>query len=146
MLPAATHSQHRPRMMRGVTLMELLIAMVIVGILATIAYPNYRNYIERAKRTEARAVLLEIAVNQERYYLNANRYATLAELGYPNPLVTDSGAYTVTVPVNDFSNYSIIATYNDAGKEYDRCSSFSIDARGNKTSTGSIANCWTDQR
>lgn len=132
--------------MRGVTLMELMIVVVVIGILTAIAYPNYREFAARAKRTEAKALLLEIASNQERFYLNANRFGSLAELGYTDPLTTDSGSYTVTIPLNDASNFVITASYNDSGREYDRCSSFTIDGRGNKTSVGSIGNCWTDQR
>jgi len=141
-----TMNLSRLKRMRGITLMELMIVVVIVGILASIAYPNYREFAARAKRTEAKAILLEIAANQERFYLNANRFGTITELGYPSPLVTDSGSYTVTIPLNDASNFTATADYNHTGSELDRCSSFSIDGSGNKTSEGSIGNCWTDQR
>jgi type IV pilus assembly protein PilE len=132
--------------MRGITLMELMVVVVIVGILAAIAYPNYREFTARAKRTEAKALLLEIATNQERFYLNANRFGTLTELGYADPLLTDSGSYTVSIPLNDAANFVVTAGYNHADNEFDRCSSFTIDGRGNKTSVGSIGNCWTEQR
>jgi len=132
--------------MRGVTLLELMIVVVIIGILAAIAYPNYREFAARAKRTEAKALLLEIASNQERFYLNANTFGSLTDLNYADPLVTDSGSYTVTIPVNDASNFSVVATYNYGGKEATRCTTFTIDGRGAKTSTGSIGNCWVDQR
>ena len=131
---------------RGVTLLEILIVTAIVAMLAGIAYPSYRDYTQRAKRTEAIAQLLEIAANQERFYLNANRYGTLSELGYATPLVTKSGTYTVTVPSNDAEGYLATATYNHTGAEYERCRSFSIDQLGNKNSTGSLENCWTDSR
>ncbi len=132
--------------MRGVTLLELMIVVVIIGILTAVAFPNYQEFAARAKRTEAKAMLLEIASNQERFYLNANRFGTLTELGYPDPLTTNSGSYTVTVPNNDASGFTASATFNKGGSELDRCSDFSIDSLGNKTSHGSIANCWTDQR
>lgn len=132
--------------MRGVTLMEVMIVIVVIGILAAIAYPSYREFAARAKRTEAKSLLLEIAANQERYYLNANRFGTLTELGYAEPLTTDSGSYTITIPLNDASNFVVTAAYNYSGEEFDRCSSFTIDGRGNKTSVGSIGNCWTEQR
>lgn len=132
--------------LRGITLLEVLIVVVVIGILTAVAYPNYREFATRAKRTEAKALLLEIAANQERFYLNANRFGTLTELGYVEPLKTDSGAYTVTIPLNDASDFVVTAAYNDSGSEFDRCSSFTIDGRGNKTSVGSIGNCWTDQR
>jgi type IV pilus assembly protein PilE len=133
--------------MRGVTLMELMIVVVIIGILTAIAYPNYREFSARAKRTEAKALLLEIASNQERFYLNANTFGDMAALNYPNdPMITGSGSYSVTVTANDASNFTAVATYILGGSEAGRCTDFTIDGRGNKTSTGSIGNCWTDQR
>ncbi|MDA0707160.1 MAG: type IV pilin protein [Proteobacteria bacterium] len=133
--------------MRGVTLMELMIVVVILGILTAVAYPNYREFAARAKRTEAKALLLEIANNQERFYLNANSYGSMAQLGYTtDPKYTDSGSYTVTVTANDPSNFTAVATNVLGGSEAARCTTFTIDGRGNKTSTGSIGNCWIDQR
>ena len=132
--------------MRGITLLELLIALTIVALLAGIAYPSYRDYAARAKRSEAIAKLLEIAANQERFYLNQNRYGTLAELGYPVPLNTATDTYTIRIVDNDAEGFTATATYNGTGAESERCSSFTVDERRNKTSTGTLANCWTDQR
>ena len=146
MATARNMSLQMAKRMRGITLLELMVVVVIIGILTAIAYPNYREFAARAKRTEAMALLLEIAAAQERFYLNANRFGTLAELGYDVPLVTDSGSYTVTVPVNDASNFTATAAYNYGGSELARCSSFTIDGRGDKSSNGSINNCWTDRR
>jgi len=132
--------------MRGVTLLELMIVVVIIGILTAIAYPNYREFAARAKRTEAKALLLEIAANQERFYLNANRFGTMTELGYDDPQITDSESYSVTVDSNDASNFTATASYRHGGSELARCATFVIDGRGDKISTGSIGNCWIDQR
>jgi type IV pilus assembly protein PilE len=139
-------NMHLLNRMRGITLLELMIVVVIIGILTTIAYPNYREFVARAKRTEAKALLLEIAANQERYYLNANSFGTNAQLGYDDPEITGSGAYSVRVTANDSSDYTAVATYLDGGSEQARCTSFTIDGRGDKTSVGSIGNCWTEQR
>ena len=49
---------------RGVTMLELMIVITVLGILAAVAYPNYRNAAARAKRSEARAALLQIATQQ----------------------------------------------------------------------------------
>ena len=86
--------------MRGVTLLELMIVVVIIGILTAIAYPNYREFAARAKRNEARALLLEIATVEERFYLQNSRYGTLVELGYDDPIVSGTGSYNVTVDPN----------------------------------------------
>lgn len=134
------------RKMRGVTLMELMIVVVIVGILAAIAYPNYRDFTDRAKRTEAKAILLEIAQNEERFYLQNSRYGTMAELGYDDPLITDSDAYSVTInPPPDASNFNALASYQLGGNEAGKCLTFGIDGRGSKTS-GPLTDCWTRRR
>ena len=132
--------------MRGITLLEILITLTIVALVAGIAYPSYRDYTARAHRSEAIAKLLEIAANQEGFYLNANRYGSLAELGYPIPLNTKTGTYTIEVSDNDAEGFTATATYNGTGAESERCSSFTVDERRNKTSTGTLANCWTHQR
>lgn len=131
--------------MHGVSLMELLIVVVIVGILAAIAYPNYRNFTERAKRTEAKAILLEIAQNQERFYLQNSRYGTLAELGYDDPHITDSETYAVSVAGPNANNFTATATYQLGGNEAEKCLTFNIDGRGTKTSAP-FTDCWTRTR
>ena len=133
------------RYSRGVTLTELLIVIVIIGILAAIAYPNYREFTARAKRTEAKTILLEIAQNQERFYLQNNRYGDMGELGYSDPKITDSQSYSVTITANDANNFSATATYQNTDAEASKCDTFSIDGRGNKTSAP-YADCWTRTR
>ncbi len=135
--------------MQGVTLMELLIVVVIIGILAAIAYPNYRSYVERSKRTEAKAALLQIATNQERHYLNSldNQYTTdMTRLGFAqSPFTTDSGAYVVTVTAAGPNGYEAQAVYQLGGDEAGRCLTFTINAVGEKTSDPR-ADCWTNTR
>jgi len=128
--------------MRGVTLLELMIVVVIIGILAAIAYPSYRQFVERAKRTEARALLLKIAVDQERFYLQNNTFGTMAQLQYDDPQITDSQAYSVTITANTASNFSVTATYQLGGEEAGKCLTFTLDGRGTKTS-GPYTDCWT---
>ncbi|MDJ0812385.1 MAG: type IV pilin protein [Woeseiaceae bacterium] len=133
--------------MRGITLMELMIVVVIVGIMAAIAYPNYRDFAARAQRNEAKAILLEIAQNQERFYLQNNRYGTLTELGYAgNTITTDTGSYDVTInPPPDASNFTAVANYTKGGSEATKCSSFTVDGRGAQTSQPKT-DCWTTAR
>lgn len=133
------------RHMRGVTLLELMIVVVILGILTAIAFPNYRDFIARAKRTEAKAILLEIAQNEERFYLQNNRYGTMAELGYADPLITDTGSYSVTINAPDANNFTAVADYLIGDSEADKCVSFNIDGRGIKGS-GPETDCWTRTR
>ena len=70
---------------RGFTLVELMIAVVVVAILATIAVPSYRQYVLRANRTVAKATAADLISRQEGYNLDHKRYATsLSKFGYPS--------------------------------------------------------------
>jgi len=135
------------RNVRGITLIELMIVVVIVSILAAIAYPNYQEFTARAKRSEARAALLRLATNQERFYLNNNTFTTdLTQIGFSNsPFTTETGYYIVAVTSATSSNFSATATYQHGGSEANRCLTFSIDGRGQKTSAPDT-NCWTRTR
>jgi type IV pilus assembly protein PilE len=64
------------RKQQGVTLMELMIAVVIVGILAAIAVPSYQQYVIRANRSAVQTFMLSIANRQEQFILDVRQYAT----------------------------------------------------------------------
>ena len=134
--------------MRGVTLLELMIVVVIISILTAIAYPNYREYVTRAKRTEAKAALLQIATNQERFYLQNNTYTTnMTNLGFPvaGAFLSDSDSYIINVGAADANDFTATATFQLGGDEAGKCLTFQIDGRGAKTSAPDT-DCWTRTR
>ena len=134
--------------MRGVTLLELMIVVVIISILTAIAYPNYREYVIRAKRTEAKAALLQIATNQERFYLQNNTYTTnMTNLGFPvvGAFLSDSDSYIINVGAADANDFTATATFQLGGDEAGKCLTFQIDGRGAKTSAPDT-DCWTRTR
>lgn len=58
----------------GFTLIELMIAVAVAAILATIAYPSYQEAVRRGKRAEGRAALMQLMQQQERFYSQRNSY------------------------------------------------------------------------
>ncbi len=61
---------------KGFTLIELMIVIVVIGILAAIAFPSYQDYVRRAKRADAQSALLELAQFMERHYTANGTYLT----------------------------------------------------------------------
>jgi type IV pilus assembly protein PilE len=156
-LPFPAQRQHAWRMrrtMRGITLIELMIVVVIVAILAGIAVPNYRAYTMRAQRTDATSALLRLAAAQEKFYLQNNTYAGPTQLtaAPPNGLGitgTERGLYTLSITAGSSTGFTAQATAPTSSSQYaDRdCRTFTIDESGRRTATNgsSTANnpeCW----
>jgi type IV pilus assembly protein PilE len=59
---------------RGFSLIELMIVMMIVAILAGVAYPSYQESVRKAKRAEGRAALMQLMQQQERFYSQRSSY------------------------------------------------------------------------
>ena len=147
----------RPRS-RGHTLADLLVALAIVALLATIAVPSYRGQLERARRSEARAALLAIAAAQETHYLECRRYASELDAdSAPScdpsrlrlPVATPDGAYTVAITSADTDGWSAQATARPAGSQArdSSCREIALDSAGHRTARdtegrSTDAECW----
>lgn len=93
---------------RGFTLIEVMIAVVVVGILATIAYPSYRDYMQRAKLAEARSQLMDTRAKLEQYYQDNRQYTGANGAGFPcNATVINQNmkhfAYSCALASNTFT-------------------------------------------
>jgi type IV pilus assembly protein PilE len=91
---------------KGFTLIELMITVVIVGILAAIAVPQYKQYVVRGNRAAAQAFLMDIANREKQYLLDARSYTANWEQGSGTPNLGMS-------PPSDVSKYYTITACVD---------------------------------
>ena len=140
------------RRMAGVTLMELMIVIVVIGILASIAVPSYRRYLIRSQRSEAKIALLQLQTAEEKYYLQNNAYTNNVTGGIPTGLgmlaLTETGKYDISITTFPAGGQSFIASavpHTGGGQTDDsECLTFTIDERGTRGNTGYSAPqvCW----
>ena len=134
---------HPGRIIRGFTLIELMIVVVVIGILASIAIPSYRDYVIRAKIAEAISGLSDGRIKKEQFFQDNRTYA-----GAASPCPVDSGNFTFACSNEGLSTYTITAT----GKGDISAFSYSIDQNNTKTTVslgsnwGSPASCWITKR
>lgn len=147
-MDSGRHRMISRKSMHGVTLVELMIVVVVIAILVSVAYPNYREFAARAKRSEAVAALLQIATNQERFFLQNNTYTQdMTALGFattPN-WDTPTGSYRVNVTAANTANFTARATFLLGGTEAGKCGWFQITGAGVRTSNPA-ADCWVKTR
>lgn len=109
----SNNSGGRINQQSGITLIELMIVVAIIGILAAIALPSYNQYVERTRAADAQGALMSLANALERYHTQNNTYvgATLGAGGiFPNESPIDSGTKFYDLAIVDVADPSTANT------------------------------------
>lgn len=133
----------------GVTLLELMIVVAVIGILAAIAYPSYRDQVRRSNRTEAKVALEQTAAALEKCftrYMAYNDWAncpTASQLRDGGTFTTPDGHYSITGTIAA-TTFDLTATPQASQADDAGCASFQLDEAGNRAETGTLsaARCW----
>ena len=122
---------------KGVTLIEMLIVVAVIGVLTAIAYPSYQSHVLKGHRTQAMGDLIKIQLALEESYTQDSAYDfTIVSGGSCSFCDTDSERYTLAVTQQD-PGYLITAKMESLQKN-DECEDLSLD----QTSKGLPERCW----
>jgi type IV pilus assembly protein PilE len=147
---------------RGFTLLELMIALVVIAVLAAIAVPQYEDYVMRGKIAEAVGNLSNTRVAMEKYYADNHYYNSGSATGTNDPCGatlpsgTNAKYFAITCKASNNSGpgdqaYTIMADGLDAMSGFH----YTIDESDAKTSnitspagwsTGGTVNCWIERK
>jgi len=133
----------------GFSLVELMAAMAIVGILAMVAYPSYTDSVRKSRRIDAINSLLMLQIEQEKIRTHKPTYeSSISNLpvsmsGTPPAALSSEGYYTLAVNSATASTFKMTATpVSGSSQASDTCGSFVVTHNGPDFSSGADAACW----
>ncbi|MCU7813385.1 MAG: prepilin-type N-terminal cleavage/methylation domain-containing protein [Candidatus Thiodiazotropha sp. (ex Notomyrtea botanica)] len=145
----------------GLTLVELMIALAVIAIIVTIGYPTYTAQVQKSRRADARAGVMELAMAQEREFAAWGGYSegnvAITGISYadgaPLPDANSTFVDDITRIANQYSefysfriqadnnSFTITGTPTGVQTADAACASFSVDQTGTKVATD-INLCW----
>jgi len=143
----------------GFTLIEVMIVVAIIGILASIAIPNYQDSISKSRRADAKGALLGFSNALERHYTETTSYTSAAgtvgtptDTGLPfiyatqSPVDGGTALYTLRINAANDTTYTVYAVPTGP-QTGDKCGTLTLDQAGTKNITSATAgivsgDCW----
>ncbi len=148
-----TRSAPKPR---GFTLIELMIAIAVIGLLSALAYPSYEAHVLRTHRAVAAACLQELVLQMERRYTTAMAYDQPATLPVATCALAAANRYTFgfgpapgaaagALPGPTATAYLLQAVPQGPQAQDTGCGTLGLDHQGTRTRSGNapdVQSCW----
>jgi type IV pilus assembly protein PilE len=133
-----------------------MIVVAIIGILATIAYPSYQDYVRKSRLADGKAAILAVQMDMEKFRANCPSYATsitaartcddgsgaAGGLAHASNLSPDEW-YSLALSNVSAAGYTLTATAR-LDQQNDRCGNLSITVVGGEITahTPALTGCW----
>jgi type IV pilus assembly protein PilE len=137
---------------RGVTLIELLTVIMVIGILGAIAIPSYSSYVRKSRRADAKVALTSTAQQLERCYTRYYSYLPVANGGQcpvvlpyntPNQTYTiDANAAAVPTPGLTAGSFALKATPIGSQALDTHCGAFALNQNNAQSVATGATDCW----
>jgi type IV pilus assembly protein PilE len=125
---------------QGMTMIEILIALVVIGIIVAVGYPSFRAASYKSKRSDAINTLINLQAAEEKYRASNTSYGTATQV-WGSTNTTPQGYYTVTISNVGATTYTITATATGTQANDTDCMSITLTKSGTSVSQ-TPATCW----
>ncbi len=147
---------HLQKQEAGFSLVELMVALVIVAILLSVALPGYRTYVQNGNRQAAHSFILTISESQQRFFTENKAFAEdLTGLGYATATIdidssgavvatgSSSGIYRISFTGVTATAYSVQAVPLNGQTGDTGCATLTVSSDGSRSASGTHpAECW----
>jgi type IV pilus assembly protein PilE len=122
----------------GFTLLELMIVVVVIGVLAAVAWPSYQDHVRKGNRATAQQLMLDIASRQEQHLMDARNYT--ATLGTSAGLNLAPQGWDCTTLATKCSNtyYDVTVAVTAAAAGVPPAFTITASAKSTQTSDGNL--------